>query len=147
MKRLLVLLLLASAFPGCSRQQTTPKKASASSAASDSKVILSTTVAPGSAFKMSVRFDPPQPLMSKKTTFHLTLTDLAGAPASDATVQASLVMPLMDMGKNQFALHPAGKGEYEGTGQFTMSGEWEAVFTAEAAGRSGKTTFNVRVED
>ena len=96
---------------------------------------------------MSVRFDPPQPVMSKKTTFRLTLTEPSGAPVSDAEVEASLVMPLMDMGKNQFALHPMNKGEYEGTGQFTMSGEWEAVFTAAAGGKSGKTTFNVRVED
>ncbi len=96
---------------------------------------------------MAVRFDPPQPVMSKKTTFHLTLTDPAGAPVNDASVQASLVMPLMDMGKNQFALQPLGGGEYEGAGQFTMSGEWEAVFTATAAGKGGKTTFNVRVKD
>lgn len=142
MRNLAILFVISSSFLlACNKPTQAPPKPSSN------KVILSTTVAPGSAFKMSVRFDPPQPLMSKKTTFHLTVTDLAGVPISDATVQASLVMPLMDMGKNQFPLQPAGKGEYEGTGQFTMSGEWEAVFTAQAAGKSGKTTFNVRVED
>ncbi len=96
---------------------------------------------------MAVSFDPPQPVMSKKTTFHLTVTDLSGAPVSDAKVQGSLVMPLMDMGKNEFTLQPTGGGAYQGSGQFSMSGEWEAVFTANADGKSGKTTFNVRVED
>jgi uncharacterized protein YfaS (alpha-2-macroglobulin family) len=146
MRHLLVLILLAVILSGCSKPKPTESKTSPSPA-TDKKVILSTTVAPDSAFKISIRFEPPQPVMSKKTAFHVTLTDLAGAPVSEATVQASLVMPLMDMGKNQFPLKAMGKGEYEGTGQFTMSGEWEAVFTANAAGKSGKTTFNVRVED
>ena len=145
MKRLLVWIVLAGLVWGCSKPKPTESKSSAST--STDKVILSTSAAPGSAFKMAVRFDPPQPVMSKKTTFRLTLSDLAGAPVSAAAVQASLVMPLMDMGKNQFPLHAMGKGEYEGTGQFTMSGEWEVVFTTTAAGKSGKTTFNVRVED
>lgn len=110
-------------------------------------VILSTTIAPGSAFKVLVSFDPPQPVMSQKTRFRVTLSDLSGAPVGDAKVQASLVMPLMDMGKNEFPLQPKGGGMYEGTGQFTMSGEWEVVVTAKAGSKSGKTTFNVRVED
>ena len=142
MKAVLVLLLFAFLFVGCSREKAAPPKPS-----SAGKVILSTTVVPGSAFKMSVSFDPPQPLMSKKTAFHLALTDLSGAPVSDAKVQASLVMPVMDMGKNEFPLQSRGNGVYEGTGQFTMSGEWEAVFAASAPGKTGKTTFNVRVED
>ncbi len=129
---------------GCNK----PKQAEQQPAsAASNKVILSTTVAPGSAFKMSVSFDSAQPRMSSKTKFRLQLTDLSGAPVSGAQVEASLVMPLMDMGKNRFSLPEARNGAYEGTGQFTMSGEWEAVFTASAAGKSGKTTFNIRVED
>lgn len=142
MKRLLFLYLCTVILFACNREKAAPKKE-----ASSNPVILSTTVAPNSAFKMSVAFDPPQPLMSKKTKFTLTLTDLAGAPVDGAKVGASLVMPLMDMGKNEFPLQGKGKGIYEGTGQFTMSGEWEAIFSADAAGKSGKTTFNVRVED
>jgi hypothetical protein len=141
MKRLLLLFLCTLFLFGCSREKPAPKPTSSQ------PVILSTTVAPGSAFKMSVAFDPPQPLMSKETRFTLTLTDLPGAPVDAATVRASLVMPLMDMGKNEFPLQPKGKGIYEGTGRFTMSGEWEVVFSADASGKSGKTTFNVRVED
>jgi uncharacterized protein YfaS (alpha-2-macroglobulin family) len=141
MKRLLLLFLCTLFLFGCDRQQA-PKKTSSSQ-----PVILSTTVAPNSAFKMSISFDPPQPLMSKETRFTLTLTDLSGSPVNGANVKGALVMPLMDMGKNEFSLQGKAGGVYEGTGQFTMSGEWEVVCTADAAGKSGKTTFNVRVED
>lgn len=147
--RFSALLLILTLFVGaCSKEQAKPPAASAAGA----KVVLpgtvlSVTVAPGSAFKMSVAFEPPQPVMSKKTDFRLTLTDTAGAPVKDAKVQAALVMPLMDMGKNEFTLQPTANGVYTGTGQFTMSGEWEIVVTAAAGGRTGKTTFNVRVED
>jgi len=127
---------------GCSKEKPAAERPAAAG-----KVILSTTVAPGSAFRITVTFDPAQPRMSAKTKFRVKVTDLSGAPVSGAQVEASLVMPLMDMGKNQFALPQTGGGEYEGTGQFTMSGEWEAVFTATAGGKTGKTTFNVRVED
>lgn len=144
MKHLLLVFCFLSLFAGCSGDKTA---FSAKATHSSQPVILATTVAPGSTLKMSVSFEPPQPVMSKKTTFHMTVTDLSGAPVNDAKVQASLVMPLMDMGKNEFALQPAGGGRYHGTGQFTMSGEWEVVLTANAAGKSGKTTFNVRVED
>jgi len=106
---------------GCNQERRAEKKPSASG------VILSTTVAPDSAFQMSVSFDPAPPRMSTKTKFRIKLLDLAGAPVSGAQVQASLVMPLMDMGKNQFTLTPVGNGEYEATGEFTMAGEWEVT--------------------
>ena len=64
-----------------------------------------------------------------------------------AQVEVSLVMPLMDMGKNQFALKPAGNGEYQGTGEFSMAGEWKVIVTASAQGKTGKTTFNVNVAE
>lgn len=145
--RLIVGVTLALLLAGCNKPRSAEQQAASAAAAAAGKVILATTVAPGSAFKMSVSFDPAQPRMSSKTKFRLQLTDLSGAPVSGAQVEASLVMPLMDMGKNGFSLPEARKGAYEGTGQFTMSGEWEAVFTATAGGKTGKTTFNVRVED
>lgn len=142
---ILLLLVCALAAVGCSKKPAEPKP-SASPAATD-KVILSTTVARNSAFDMTITFDPSPPKMSSKTGFKVHLTDLAGHPVADASVRASLVMPLMDMGKNEFPLAPAGKGTYEGVGQFTMSGEWEVVLNASAGNKTGKTTFNVRVED
>ena len=140
MKAWIAFLLPCLLLVGCSKEK--PQKPAASD-----KVILSTTVGRNSAFNMAISFEPSPPKMSSKTKFHLTLTDLSAGPVDGATVQVSLVMPLMDMGKNEFALQPAGKGVYEGTGQFTMSGEWEVVVNANAAGKTGKTTFNARVED
>jgi len=141
------LLLFAVLLSACNKEKEGEQKPSASPATPDSQVILSTSEAPGSDLKMRIAFDPPLPVMSKKTTFHVKLTDSAGAPVSDAEVGASLVMPMMDMGKNELRLAPSGTGEYTGAGQFTMSGEWEIVVTAQASDKTGKTVFNIRVED
>lgn len=96
---------------------------------------------------MSLALDPAQPKFGRKTNFRVTVKQTLGRPVDGAQVETSLVMPLMDMGKNQFALKPAGKGEYEGAGEFSMAGEWEVVVTASAAGKTGKTTFNVNVAE
>ena len=109
--------------------------------------IISTQAAPGSAFIMSLALDPAQPKFGRKTKFRVTMKQMLGTPVDGAQVEASLVMPLMDMGKNQFALKPAANGEYEGAGEFSMAGEWEVVVTASAAGKTGKTTFNVNVAE
>ena len=89
--------------------------------------------------------DPTQPKFGRKTNFRVTVKQTLGKPVEGAQVEVSLVMPLMDMGKNQFVLKPAGNGEYEGAGEFTMAGEWEVVVTASGEGKAGKTTFNVNV--
>ena len=106
---------------------------------------ISTQAAPNSAFIMSLIMDPAQPKFGRKTNFRVTVKQTLGTPVDGAQVEASLVMPLMDMGKNQFALKAAGNGEYEGTGEFSMAGEWEVIVTATAEGKTGKTTFNVMV--
>jgi hypothetical protein len=142
MKRLPLFLICLLSICACNREKSVPGKAETPQA-----IILSTTIAPNSALHMSISFDPSPPRMSSKTKFHVELKDLSGAPVESAGVQVSLVMPLMDMGKNEFTLQPAGKAAYEGAGQFTMSGEWEVIVSAAAVGKSGKTTFNVRVED
>ncbi len=137
-----VLLAFALIFAaGCKKKDTaspTPREKSA---------IISTQAAPGSAFIMSLAMDPAQPKFGRKTNFHVTVKQSLSKPVEGAQVEVSLVMPLMDMGKNQFALQPAGNGEYEGTGEFSMAGEWEVVVTASAQGKTGKTTFNVNVAE
>lgn len=145
--RSIAILFLAAALAGCSKEQAKSPAPEKTGRVVGSATVLSMTEAPGSPFKMAIGFDPPQPVMSKKTNFRLTLSGPSGALVKDAKVHASLVMPLMDMGKNEFDLQSAGNGVYAGTGQFTMSGEWEVVITAVAGNKSGKTTFNVRVED
>jgi hypothetical protein len=131
----LTLLLLISCQ---TKENAPPKKQSA---------IISTQAAPGSAFIISLDLDPPQPKFASKTKFQVRVKQTLGSAVNDAQVQASLVMPLMDMGKNQFTLNPLGNGEYKGTGEFTMAGEWEVVVTASAQGKTGKTTFNVNVAE
>ena len=139
-RSLLALLALALLFcAGCKKKESAPPKPREKSA------IISTQAAPGSAFIMSLAMDPAQPKFGSKTNFRVTLKQTLGSPVEGAHVEASLVMPLMDMGKNQFALKPAGNGEYAGAGEFTMAGEWEVMVTANTEGKTGKTTFNVNV--
>ena len=127
-------------FAGC-KKKTPPPQARAKGA------IIATQPAPGSAFVMSLAMDPAQPKFARKTTFRVTVKQTAGTPVDDGQVEVSLVMPLMDIGKNQFTIKPAGSGQYEGAGEFSMAGEWEVVVSATAQGKTGKTTFNVNVEE
>jgi len=136
---LLALVLLLSA--GCKKKEPTPPQPREKSA------IIAMQSAPGSAFIMSLTMDPAQPKFGRKTKFRVTVRQPTGTPVEGARVEISLVMPLMDMGKNQFLLKSAGNGEYVGTGAFSMAGEWEVVVTANAEGKTGKTTFNVKVAE
>ena len=124
---------------GCKKKEPAPPQPRERSA------IIATQAAPGSAFTMSLAMDPAQPKFGRKTNFRVSVKQAPGIPVDGAQAEISLVMPLMDMGKNQFALKPAGNGEYEGAGEFSMAGEWEVVVTANAEGRTGKATFNVNV--
>lgn len=135
----LVLLFVISVLFSGGCTNTGPAKAPEQSA------IISTQSAPGSAFMMSLSLDPAQPKVGRKIKFHVTVRQTLGRLVEGAQVDASLLMPLMDMGKNQFALKPASSGEYEGTGEFAMAGEWEVVVSARAQGKTAKTTFNVNV--
>jgi len=134
---LLTFALLFAA--GCKKKEPAPPTTREKSA------IISTQAAPGSAFTMLLAMDPAQPKFGRKTNFRVTVKQTLGGPVDGAQLEVSLVMPLMDMGKNQFALKPAGDGAYEGAGEFSMAGEWEVVVTASAEGKTGKTTFNVNV--
>ena len=139
--RLLACLLAFAVLfcAGCKKKEPAPQTPREKSA------IISTQAAPGSAFIMALAMDPSQPKFARKTQFRVTIKRTLGSPVEGAQVEVSLVMPLMDMGKNQFTLKPAGNGEYEGTGEFSMAGEWEVVVTASAQSKKGKTTFNVNV--
>ena len=126
-------------FAGCKKKESAPPVPLEKSS------IISTQKAPRSALIMSLDIDPAQTKFGRKTNFRVVLKRPLGAPVNDAQAEVSLVMPLMDMGKNQFSLKPAGNGQYEGTGEFNMAGEWEVVVTARAEGETGKTTFNMNV--
>lgn len=141
MKKVTALLLEFALLccAGCNKKQSPPPPSREKSA------IISTRDEPGSAFAMSLAVDPSHPKFGRKTNFRVTVKQALGRPVDDAQVEAALVMPLMDMGKNQFPLQPVGHGEYQGTGEFNMAGEWEVIVTAKADGQTGKATFNVNV--
>ncbi len=142
-RRIAALGLLAGllATAGCKGQSSNAhRKPSPASGA-----ILQVQEVPGSAFIMDLNTQPSQPKFASKTIFRVRITDHTGVAITGAQVQASLVMPLMDMGKNQFPLKEVGGGRYEGTGEFTMAGEWEVNITATQDDKSGTYRFNVAV--
>ncbi len=91
--------------------------------------------------------NPEKPQMNKPVVFRLLMTDQQGKPVTGAQVQGSLVMALMDMGKNEFPFADKGSGAYEGTGKMDMSGPWELVVTAKAGGTEGQKTFPITVAE
>jgi len=141
-----LLVVCAGLLGGCSKpkrsEQAQPQQ---NSVGSGNPAIVEVQRGRDSAFTISLQMEPAQPLFGRKTRFTLKVTDPSGAPVSGANARISLVMPLMDMGKNEVELKPSGDGAYQGAGEFTMAGEWEVVATAAANGKTGKYTFNVKV--
>jgi hypothetical protein len=103
--------------------------------------------APASPWKLTLVIVPDPPLSGRPVVFHLSVTDMAGKPITGAHVTAALIMPLMDMGKNEVAFAERGGGNYEGRGNFTMTGPWNVLVTASAQGKSGQQTFAVAVRE
>lgn len=146
-KVLAAAVLVSLGWPaGCKKSGTPQPQAQPAPAAPAASAVTPLPPAPGMPWKMALELDAP-PRIVKATTFRLELTDLAGKPVSGATVQVSLVMKLMDMGKNEFALADKGDGRYEGSGAFSMSGPWDVVVSATAGGKSGEQKFEVAVGD
>ncbi|MFB3814751.1 MAG: FixH family protein [Terriglobales bacterium] len=90
---------------------------------------------------------PDPAVTGKDILFRLHLTDAAGKPVSGASVQAALEMPMMDMGKNEFTLTDKGNGDYEGKGQFTMTGPWNVIVNISAEGGREQRTFPLSVRE
>jgi len=133
-------VFLAAGCKSGSKKESQPAAVSATNPA-----IVEVQRGKDSAFTISLQVDPAQPRFGRKTRFDVKITDSSGAPVNNAQAHVSLVMALMDMGKNEFDLKPSGDGTYQGTGEFTMAGEWEVVTTASAGGKAGKYTFNIKV--
>ncbi len=91
--------------------------------------------------------NPEKPQMNKPVVFRLLITDPQGKAVTGAQVQGALVMPLMDMGRKEFAFTDKGRGTYEGTGKADMAGPWELVVTAKAGGTEGQKTFPITVTE
>jgi nitrogen fixation protein FixH len=88
-------------------------------------------------WKSSLWTDPAPPIENKATTFHAKLADQSGQPVTGARVRVSLVMPSMEMGKNEVPMDDQGNGDYIGTGSFTMAGPWNVVLHAEKNNQQG----------
>ena len=129
------------------RERGQPQQKASTGESTGNSAIVAVERGKDSAFAMSLQTDPAQPRFGRKTRFTVKVTNPSGAPVDAAQAHVSLVMPLMDMGKNEFDLKPAGDGLYQGTGEFTMGGEWEVVTTAAANGKTGKYTFNIKVAE
>lgn len=93
----------------------------------------------------SLKTEPDKPQMNKSVNFQLTLLDPSGKPLGGAQVHGSLVMPLMDMGKNEFSFADKGNGLYEGSGKMDMAGPWDLVVTAKVNAVEGQKTFPLTV--
>ena len=114
---------------------------------SSSSPSASTPPAAVSPWKMALTITPDPPVSEKDVVLRLKLTGQDGKPVAGAQVKATLVMPVMDMGRNEVDLTGKGSGDYEGSGKFTMAGPWNIVITASAADRSGQQTFPVVVHE
>ena len=98
--------------------------------------------APNATVRMDLRIDPTPPRTDADAVFLVKLKDVAGAPLDGANVHTSLVMKEMDMGKNEFPLTDKGNGSYEGTGRFTMAGDWRVVVTAKMGSNEAVQRFD-----
>ena len=100
-----------------------------------------------SPWKVALALQPWQPANGKPETFRFTVTGADGKPAAGLSANVALVMPLMDMGKNEFPAKEIAPGVYEGTGTFSMADEWEVFLTLKSADKQAKHVFNVRVAE
>jgi hypothetical protein len=88
----------------------------------------------GSSYKMTFRIDPDPPQGAKPNTLHVTLTDPAGKPVSDAQVRLTFTMPAMpamnmpEM-RNGAELKWTGS-DYTGPIQIMMAGGWNVSIEA-----------------
>lgn len=105
--------------------------------------IVSSSTTPGTPFRTKLALDPTQPKDGKPETFILSVTDLSGRPVAGAKIAGALIMPIMDMGKNEFPMKEQDAGVYRGSGTTNMSGEWEVQFTIAAGAEKAKHGYHV----
>jgi YtkA-like protein len=110
------------------------------------KALIAQRVEGKSPWTVAIHMEPEQPRADQPTTFDFLVTDSEG-PVKGGDVRVALVMPLMDMGKNEFDTKEVLPGVYEGSGKVAMDGEWEVFVTVTRGGAKGTHVFNVRVAE
>jgi uncharacterized lipoprotein NlpE involved in copper resistance len=139
-KHLLAATLVALCLVGC-KSQPKPKEGTAAA----KSAVIAERVEGTSPWKVALALQPAQPANGKPENLRFTVTDAAGKPAAGLNVTVALVMPLMDMGKNEFPAKETSPGVYEGTGTFAMADEWEVFLTLKQGDQQARHVFNVRV--
>ncbi len=142
MRKLLILGLVLIAVLGCKQQ----KKRSESAAPAKSPIVAE-RIEGTSPWKVALALDAAQPISQKPETFRFTITTADGKPATGLNVNVGLVMPLMDMGKNEFTATEVAPGVYQGSGTFTMDDEWEVFVKIQQGDKHATHVFNVRVAE
>jgi hypothetical protein len=136
------MLGIALVLSACSSQKPAESKPTQKSA------IIAERVEGTSPYKVALSTDPEQPVANKRVRFILTVSDAAGKPAAGLAVKVALVMPIMDMGKNEFVAKEVAPGVYEGSGTFSMDDEWEVFVTLQKGKeKPAKHVFNIRVAE
>ena len=134
---------------GCTRSQEPAETATPQEAESTTQSAPATTGTVSSeglevAFKSN-----PDPPRNGDNAIEVTVTDRAGMPVADATVEATFLMPAMPsmnmpaMRSNTTLAHQ-GNGRYTGTGQLSMAGTWTTTITVTRGGQPvARKTFSV----
>ncbi len=80
---------------------------------------------PQGRWALSLTTQPSVPSSQQPTRFILHVKRHNGEPLLHASAQLSLRMTFMDMGTQVIQLASQGNGNYAGTGQFAMGGDWD----------------------
>ncbi len=97
-------------------------------------------------YRVSLALDPSPPRAGAKTRLAVHVTDATGAAVSTAQVQLEVAMPAMDMAPVMLPTTPGGKGDYQATTSFPMSGAWDVTARLIRQGASSvQTTFSIAV--
>jgi hypothetical protein len=141
-KTLVGILGVTLLLSACTQQKPAETKPPQKSA------IIAERVEGTSPYKVALSTDPEQPVSQKPARFILTVSDAPGKPAAGLAVKVALVMPIMDMGKNEFVAKEVAPGVYEGSGTFSMDDEWEVFVTLQKGKeKPAKHIFNIRVAE
>jgi len=135
--RRVLLLLLPIVLLGCEQHVVAPPRP---------KTLIAERVEGTSPFQVMLGLAPEEPRAFQETRFTFAVSE-NGRAVRGANVHVSLIMPLMDMGKNEFTAQEGSPGLYQGTAKFNMEDEWEIIVTVSQGGKKGKHIFNIRVKE
>lgn len=102
--------------------------------------------APQGRWGISLTTQPSVPSSRRPTRFVLQVKRHNGEPLKNASAQLSLRMTFMDMGTQVIQLASQGNGNYAGSGQFAMGGDWDCQATVSYHQVKKTQRFHYKVE-